>query len=510
VIPGFWAGATQQVFGQSEVYFFCVALTLTAASILHLLSWVQGVPSRPRLTLALVVLQAIVTLPALRPFGGIREASFFTYGILAVLVGQLVVARFRHGTRDTSRFGTTPRLAFLASLLFFVPESLQMLGFGSLTGGWVTCSAGIVCVVMTFTVVYSVEFFRTHLRASALQHALEDRVRLLERKTQEVQTLNSDLRRQLETNTTELAQALLCASQSRRIQPLAEGDLIDGKYRIQSLLGKGGMGSVFEAVRVSTGQTFALKIILGQHDPVSLARLAREALSALRVESTRVIAVRDVGSTHHGQLYILMDIVNGPPLSKFRKRFGDIPWALAMLHPIAAGLADIHQAGVIHRDMKPSNVLLQFDTENEFPRALISDFGISSLLSPNEEEGAATVANLTRTGVMLGTPTYMSPESHGAQTQVGPAADVFSFGVLARELLGDNPCAYPVPLGLLVATMPNEPVSPIAARFPEIPASLGALLDTCLQADPDRRPTASELEVALRPFRHSVAPPLVA
>jgi serine/threonine-protein kinase len=328
------------------------------------------------------------------------------------------------------------------------------------------------------------------------------------------------------------------------------GDVIDGRYRLERRLGKGGMGEVFEVSRLSDDKRFAFKIAR-EPDGTALARLAREAHVALAVEHENVVRVIDVDVASAGFLYIVMELVEGQPLRPADEAPTPAERTLELLRQLAEGLSALHDAGVVHRDLKPANVLLSEATDGGI-RVKIADFGISlptlpgrSSLPPSVRppDAAATAeptssehptvgtpggsdeqptlrgrANrrrttptppgieiqveeprtpnspaLTETGVLPGTPAYIAPELLGGRENVSPAADVFAFGVIAYELLaGRRPFDEPPIHALMGRRAPVWP-APLSSNHPLVPAGLGQLVDRCLAPDPRDRPSAREI-----------------
>jgi serine/threonine-protein kinase len=254
--------------------------------------------------------------------------------------------------------------------------------------------------------------------------------------------------------------------------------------------------------------------------------MAREAQMASTVAHGNVVGIVDVDVAASGFLFLVMELVEGEPLVAHRHRFGDPAWALPVLAQLADGLAALHKAGVVHRDLKPGNVLLTGATVK------ISDFGIAlqadeaapvgdttaSLLAgaPLDATGLlggdapepggptavlrglpGTSSPLTRTGLLPGTPAYIAPELAGGRAHVSPATDVFAFGVIAHELLtGEKPFAEPPILSLLDGRPVPAP-HPLSRGWPGCPPELARLFDACLALAPAERPSASALARAL-------------
>jgi serine/threonine-protein kinase len=185
------------------------------------------------------------------------------------------------------------------------------------------------------------------------------------------------------------------------------GTIIDGKYRLDKLLGEGGMGSVYAATHVFMDKHVAVKLIHSElaHIEEVAKRFEREARSSSRLSSPHCITVTDFGKTENGELFLVMEILKGEELDEKIKKRGALPAAKAIniTIQILKGLAHAHSKGVIHRDLKPENIfLITHGEESDFVKIL--DFGIAKLASDAGSE------NLTRTGMVFGTPKYLSPE----------------------------------------------------------------------------------------------------
>jgi eukaryotic-like serine/threonine-protein kinase len=247
--------------------------------------------------------------------------------------------------------------------------------------------------------------------------------------------------------------------------------LIAGRYRLDSLLGRGGMSEVWCATDTELGRRVALKLLAPNED---IARFEHEARTFAALAHPNVTQVYDYGEAD-GRPFMVLEYVPGGTLEE-RLRNGPLAdeqtWSVAA--DIAAGLAHAHARGVVHRDLKPSNVL--FDEEG---RAKLADFGIARM--------AARGTTLTEAGTVLGTAAYISPEqAHGATT--GPASDVYSFGVLLyRMLTGRLPFESDDPATLVLQHRDATPPSVHDAR-PGAPAALAGIADAALAKDPSLRP----------------------
>jgi hypothetical protein len=294
----------------------------------------------------------------------------------------------------------------------------------------------------------------------------------------------------------QLSEALLRLSGALgKAAPLAPGDVVEDRYRVLRALGRGGMGQVHEVERLADGRRLALKVLTGVVDRVALARFAREAQIAAQLDHPNVVAVLDVGVSQSGMLFLVMDLVTGSTLAAERARYGDATWALPILRQVATALAALHTRGIVHRDLKPANVLL------DDRGAQVADFGLASLAEPADrlDPNASTLSpmsqpQLTHPGAFMGTPSYMAPELTRGAREALPAADVWSFGVIAHELLTGAPPFSEAPVLAQLAGRSAAPAAPLDA--PTLPAALRALLDACLCVDPAERPTSAALRDA--------------
>jgi len=293
----------------------------------------------------------------------------------------------------------------------------------------------------------------------------------------------AELRRQVAARSQEVGSVLAKLVQQPR-QPIETGRVIDGRYRVIRWLGAGGVGAVHEVERIADARRFALKTLHGNVDPEAMARFAREAEIAARLNHPNLIPVIDFGVTDGG-LFLVMELISGGSLENERDSFGNAAWALPLLGQIATGLAAIHELGIVHRDLKPENILVASGV------ARIADFGLASLHSDRIAELGD--GRLTRAGEVFGTFDYMAPELAGGSLQAAPASDVFAFGVLAYEMtLGTRPYAER-PILLRIA---NQPIP-----TPPSQGVLGGLLRRCLDVDPAKRPSADVLVAELRAVR---------
>jgi hypothetical protein len=275
-----------------------------------------------------------------------------------------------------------------------------------------------------------------------------------------------------------------------------EGRVIDGRFTVTGFLGKGGMGAVYVALQHSMSREVALKVLKSEYarNVDVVKRFLHEARAASRLTNPHTISLFDFGRTEDGILYIAMERLRGESLADVLARDGAFPEkrAEAIAVQLCESLAEAHAMQLVHRDVKPENVfLLNPGTPREFVKVL--DFGIAkSFADPNETQ-------LTRTGMVCGTPEYMSPE-HASGKGATPASDVYSVGVLLYQMLcGGTPFHAESPMEVLVKQIHDQP-EPIRARMGERPLSgpMERLVERCLSKRPEARPQdANQLLQAL-------------
>lgn len=275
-----------------------------------------------------------------------------------------------------------------------------------------------------------------------------------------------------------------------------EGETIAGKYRVERVLGAGGMGIVLLATHEQLEEKVAIKI-LGRalvESPVAVSRFVREARAAVRIRSEHVVRVLDVGTLDDGVPFLVMEHLAGQDLREVLRARGSLPVTEAVGYVLQAcdGLASAHALGVVHRDLKPGNLFL-VDGQDGAPLIKVLDFGISKVMDGAEQ--------LTATAELIGSPPYMSPEHIENARGVDQRTDVWSLGIILHELVaGTRPftgsSALTVPLSIVTA----DPIRLREARA-DAPEGLEAVILRCLEkrAD-DRFPDVGALALALAPF----------
>ncbi len=270
---------------------------------------------------------------------------------------------------------------------------------------------------------------------------------------------------------------------------MATDPLIDtvvaGRYRVQSLLGEGGMGAVYRVEHATLRKQYALKVLrLHATDAEAVARFDREARAAAHLEHKNIARCIDVGTLDDGGRFLVMELVDGEPLTALLARDGALSpdRALPLLSQIAKALACAHERQIVHRDMKPDNVVLASDGSRT-PVVKLIDFGIARAKSQALGGGATA---LTKAGTMLGTPAYMSPEQVVGQT-VDARADQYSFGVIAFEMLtGAPPYSADEPLSLVFKHV-GEEIPRASQRNAALNPAVDGVFDRLLAKLPDER-----------------------
>jgi serine/threonine-protein kinase len=230
---------------------------------------------------------------------------------------------------------------------------------------------------------------------------------------------------------------------------VAVGTVLADRYRIEGVLGSGGMGRVYRGEHVTIGKPVAVKVLhsaLGKNQEATV-RFQREALASGRLDHPNIVGVLDFGTLENGRLYLVMEVLTGEHLGQRLDRDKRIPWpeSLAIIRSVLSGLRHAHERGVVHRDIKPDNVFLA--TKNEDTVVKILDFGIAKLYG----QITADDQQATRAGITVGTPKYLSPEQ-AVGGEITPAADLYSASVLLYEMLvGRPPFDSEDPLTLLTA-----------------------------------------------------------
>ena len=277
-------------------------------------------------------------------------------------------------------------------------------------------------------------------------------------------------------------------------KPLAArlADALGDAYTIEGEIGRGGMGVVYRATDNRLQRRVAIKVL-----PPELAfqqeireRFTREAQTAARLSHPHIVPIHTVGEGQ-GLVYFLMGFVDGESVGARLKRRGRLPVeeVRRIMRETADALSAAHAVSIIHRDIKPDNVLL----EGTRGRVMVTDFGIAKALS------ATSGATLTGAGVAIGTPQFMSPEQAAGEREIDGRSDLYSLGIVSYQMLtGELPFTAPTVAGILMKQI-TEPAPDLRERRSDVPDDLSLAVLRCLEKDPENRwPTADALRRASR------------
>jgi serine/threonine-protein kinase len=282
--------------------------------------------------------------------------------------------------------------------------------------------------------------------------------------------------------------------------PVQEGDVLAGKYRVEKVLGFGGMGVVVSAFRGDLEQRVAVKFLTQQaaERPEAAERFRREARAAAKIRSEHVARVLDVGTLETGLPYMVMEYLDGNDIADELRRHGTLPISDAVEYILQAieALAEAHAGGVVHRDLKPGNLFLARRADGT-RRVKVLDFGISKALSGSSVEELS----LTKTAALIGSPLYMAPEQMRSAKDVDIRADIWSLGAMLYEMLTGQPPYMGESVPQLCAALLHDDPVPLRQHRAEIPEGLEQAVLRCLMKDRLQRfPSVAELGRALLPF----------
>ena len=272
------------------------------------------------------------------------------------------------------------------------------------------------------------------------------------------------------------------------MKPVMDTKVLADRYELGERMGSGGMGTVWRAHDRTLGRDVAVKLLHEglAADTTFAQRFRQEALSAAKLTHPNVVAVFDAGE-HESVPFIVMELVEGPSLHGILATHGALPVAEAARigRAVCSALGHAHSRGLIHRDMKPANVLLEEGSRE----AKVADFGIA--------KGLEDSAGLTRTGGLIGTAAYLSPEQVSGQPAT-PASDVYAVGcMLYASLVGEPPFGGTTPVAIAMKHL-RDPVPSLRDRRPDVPDAFAAVVHKALEKDPSRRfADAQQMERAI-------------
>jgi serine/threonine-protein kinase len=281
------------------------------------------------------------------------------------------------------------------------------------------------------------------------------------------------------------------------VQPVAQqtnpGDILLGKYRVEEVIGVGGMGRVVRASHLYLQQPVAIKILLSNmaESQSTVARFLREAQATVKLRSEHIARVMDVGTLPDGVPFMVMEYLEGHDLNQILRHHGpQMPSAVVdLMLQACEGIAEAHALGIIHRDIKPSNFFVTHRPDGSSLLKIL-DFGISKT--------PAELSELTGTQTVIGTPTYMAPEQMKTARGTDPRSDIWSMGVVMYQLLAGRPPFEAETYAALVLMVGHEPPAPFHVA---VPAGLKDIVWRCLEKDPNNRiQNVGELARMLAPY----------
>jgi eukaryotic-like serine/threonine-protein kinase len=293
------------------------------------------------------------------------------------------------------------------------------------------------------------------------------------------------------------AAAQASAAKDERFDSLI-GSVLAGRYEVVRRIGEGGMGAVYEAKHALIGKRVAVKVLLEKFVAKSdfVARLLQEARLASSIGHENIVDVTDFGTTDDGRSFVVMEFLDGESLAQLAMREAPLPIerSLRIARQAASALGAAHAKGIFHRDVKPENIYLIRRADADFVKVV--DFGISKAVKPGGDEGGEGY-RLTHTGLLLGTPLYMSPEQARGAEDLDHRVDIWALGVMLYECLtGEVPFRASNYLGIIAQVLNHKPMPPSELR-PElgIPAAVEAVVMRAMEKDRARRyQTMAELE----------------
>ncbi len=264
------------------------------------------------------------------------------------------------------------------------------------------------------------------------------------------------------------------------------GTILDGRYRLDSLIGVGGMGDVYRATHVGLDKEVAVKLLKPEFvaNQTAIKRFRLEAKAAGRIHHPNAVQVTDFGVTPERIVYLVMELVKGESLRSMMRNEGKLDFlrTVNIVRQVCGAVDAAHRSGVIHRDLKPDNILIEIVHSTE--RVKVLDFGIAKLRE------AKTDAFLTQAGTIIGTPQYMSPEQCQGKP-LDPRSDIYSIGILLYEMLtGEVPFDGESTLQVVYNQLHAQP-RPLVELSPHVPAQLAKVIMRALEKEPDHRPSSA-------------------
>jgi serine/threonine-protein kinase len=284
------------------------------------------------------------------------------------------------------------------------------------------------------------------------------------------------------------------------------GHALEDRYSILREIGRGGMGIVYEAEHVELGKRVAIKVMLDKYanDDEAVVRFKREALAASRIGNPHIIDVSHIGAAPDGRPFVVMELLDGEPLTRVLERTGPMPvWrAIQIMRQVLRAVGAAHAKGIIHRDLKPDNIfIVNRDDQHDFVKLL--DFGISKMIDTGEQIAAT---RLTTTGVVMGTPLYMAPEQ-AMGSPVDRGVDIYAAGVILFELLSGRPPFNETNYNMLVAKLITASPPHLADLRRGLPVALVDAVHRALEKEPENRFASAEAFAQALPTDRALSEP---
>ena len=263
--------------------------------------------------------------------------------------------------------------------------------------------------------------------------------------------------------------------------------VFDRRYKIQEMIGEGGMGAVYKAVQLSTGKFVAIKVVSAKHtqNEETIKRFQREVKLQTKLTHPNLVSILDFSKTSEGEYYFVMEFVEGKSLSKLIKEKGqlDLEDFMQITNQICDGLEYAHRQGIIHRDLKGDNIIIM-DIGHQLVVKIL-DFGLAKAV---QEEDQEITSEITQMGSALGTPAYMAPEqAMGEVNKLGPHTDIYTLGVLLYQMLaGQLPFKASTPWGLMQKHIAEAPPS-VRDFNRSVPNAVSKIIGKCMEKEPDDR-----------------------
>jgi eukaryotic-like serine/threonine-protein kinase len=280
-----------------------------------------------------------------------------------------------------------------------------------------------------------------------------------------------------------------------------EGDVLAGKYRVERILGAGGMGVVVAAQHIALDQKVAIKFLLPEvlGNEEAVGRFMREAQAAVRIKSEHVARVIDVGTLDNGAPYMVMEYLEGGDLGAWLEQKGPLPFdqAVEFILQASEAIAEAHGLGIVHRDLKPANLFCVRRADGVLSTKVL-DFGISKVTGP---QMSGSGMSMTRTSAIIGSPFYMSPEQLRSSRDVDARTDIWSLGVILFQLLTGKTPFTAEALPELFINIVNQPTPLVRNVRPDVPAELEQVICRCMEKERERRyPNIAEMAIAMARF----------